>query len=306
MSKNGRMMLNFIVSFCLALAGAVFSAYFFSRQEFQGHVVLQWLFPVLFAVAWALFAVFYCKGYEKTYKLFLTGFFLADLIAALLFFYQVSGLNQIIYDSESLRAWIESKGIWAPIVFIALQFLQTVILPIPTFMTIAAGVVCFGALWCTVYSYIGCVAGSVAAFLIGRKLGYAAVAWLLGKDTLDEWLRKVKRKDTYLLTAMFLLPFFPDDILCFVSGLSSMKFGYFVVMILISRLIAITTTAFPLKLIPFNTWWGILIWVLIFAVVIGFMVFLYKNSDRIHAWLRKRFSRHKKEKSEEKPKKDTP
>lgn len=304
MEKNGKLVLNFIVSFCLALIGAVFSAYFFARQEFRGHIVLQWLFPALYAIAWALFAFFYCKGYEKTYKLFLTAFLLADLAAALLFFYQVSGLHQIVYDKKTLREWIQSKGVWAPIVFIILQFLQTVVLPIPTVMTIAAGVFCFGAFRCVIYSYIGCVTGSIVAFLIGRKLGYAAVAWLLGKETLDEWLRKVKRKDIYLLTAMFLLPFFPDDILCFVAGLSSMKFGYFVVMILISRLIAITTTAFPLNLIPFDTWWGILIWVALFAAVIGFMIFLYKNSDRIHEWLKHRVSSRKKKKVDETSKKD--
>ena len=43
---------------------------------------------------------------------------------------------------------------------------------------------------------------------------------------------------------MFLLPLFPDDILCFVTGLSTMSWRYFIVMQLIARAISVVTTSY--------------------------------------------------------------
>ena len=93
---------------------------------------------------------------------------------------------------------------------------------------------------------------------------------------------------------MFLLPMFPDDVLCFVAGLSSMSFLFFFVVILISRVIAVFATSYSVSLIPFNTWWGITLWALFFVGVIILFFFLYKKSDAIEAWVQKKFSRRKK------------
>ena len=142
-------------------------------------------------------------------------------------------------------------------------------------------------------------------------MGYKAVAWMVGKDDLDKWQKKIKGKDNFILTAMFILPLFPDDILCFVAGLSSMSWQYFVVMIVISRLIGIAGTCYSVNFIPFNTWWGILIWGILIAALVVAFVFLYKNMDAINNWFNKkfRFARRKKtngngaEKKEESDKK---
>jgi uncharacterized membrane protein YdjX (TVP38/TMEM64 family) len=94
---------------------------------------------------------------------------------------------------------------------------------------------------------------------------------------------------------MFLLPLFPDDVLCFVAGLSSMSTLYFTVMIIITRAISVSTTAYSLELIPFNTWWGILIWVLILLAVVAAFYFVYKYSDKIDAFIKRKFVHSKKQ-----------
>ena len=125
---------------------------------------------------------------------------------------------------------------------------------------------------------------------------------MVGKETLDKWLKKVKGKDKLFLSAMFLLPVFPDDILCFVAGISSMSVWYFFAIILISRVLAIFTTSYSITLIPLNTWWGLLTWGILIALVIILFVFLYKKSDAILAWFEKKF--HRETRVEEKVEKD--
>ena len=111
---------------------------------------------------------------------------------------------------------------------------------------------------------------------------------------MDKWLKKMKGKDYLLLSLMFLLPLFPDDILCFVAGLSSITWLYFIIMIIITRAISVFTTSFSLQLIPFNTWWGITIWLLLAAGVVASFWAVCKYSDKIDAFLKSKFNFKKK------------
>ena len=112
------------------------------------------------------------------------------------------------------------------------------------------------------------------------------MCWIVGKDSLDKWLEKLKGKDYLILSLMFLLPMFPDDVLCFVAGLSSMTWKYFSVMIVITRAISVVSTAYSFEFIPFTTWWGLLIWgVLVALVLIAFWLVL-KYSDRIDRFIK--------------------
>ena len=85
---------------------------------------------------------------------------------------------------------------------------------------------------------------------------------------------------------MFLLPMFPDDVLCFVAGLSSMTWGYFIIMIIVTRIIAVVSTAYSVGFIPFNTWWGILIWLALLALVILAFWLVCKYSDKIDGFIK--------------------
>ena len=175
-----------------------------------------------------------------------------------------------------------------PITYILLQFLQVVILPIPGIVSTAAGVAIFGPLLTSIYSVTGILLGSFLAFYIGRKWGNKTVAWIIGEETLEKWQKKLKGKDNLFLTMMFLLPLFPDDILCFIAGLSTMSNRYFSIMIICTRVISIFATCYSVDLIPINTWWGITIWVVFFAVIIFAFIFIYKNMDKIQKWLKSR------------------
>ncbi len=235
--------------------------------------------------------VFYFFKKELVYKSCIIAYFLL-LSAAVVFYVMLkTGFFEVVQDDGALEAYLQKFGVWMAAIFILIQFLQVVILPIPSTVTVLAGSALFGPLLGSVYSLIGILTGSLVAFFIGRYAGYRVVAWLVGKDTLDKWLQKIKGKDKMLLSAMFLLPVFPDDVLCFVAGLSSMSIWLFFTVIFISRVIAIFMTSYSVSLIPFNTWWGILIWILLAAAVIVLFVFLYKKTDAIENWILKKIRR---------------
>ena len=88
---------------------------------------------------------------------------------------------------------------------------------------------------------------------------------------------------------MFLFPFFPDDLLCFVAGLSSMSPKFFLIMITVTRLVSTFTTAYSVNgsLIPYDTWWGIIIWAVLIVGCILLVKAVYKNSDKIEHFFKR-------------------
>ena len=247
---------------------------------------------VLITVFTMLAIIFLRRSDGLLYKLFLITVVSIAVVSVLLYALKVSGFLEKIDSVEDLRSFVSSFGGNAVLVFIALQFLQVVVLPIPAFITVAAGVLLFGAFKGAVFSCIGIIAGSFVAFFIGRVFGYRVAKWLVGKESLDKWLNKIKGKDKIVLTFMFLFPFFPDDVLCFVAGITTMSALFFSVMIVFTRLISVFATCYSLNnsIIPYNTWWGILLWILFIALTIVLTVLIYKKGDKIE----KLFSRKKK------------
>lgn len=295
-TKNKQTQAQLLVgSLCLfafslvALCFGILIIFFFQEGFVKNHRIL--LLILLFLLVALILSLGLVFGIKNKVSFFRTSVIVAFLCAFFAIVYYVllrSGFLKIISDPDAYKEFLASAGVWMALIYILLQYLQVVVLPIPSFVSTLAGVALFGPHLATLYSLIGIVLGSLTAFFIGRKLGYKAVAWIVGKEDLDKWQTKLKGKDNFVLTAMFLLPLFPDDVLCFVAGLSSMTNRYFIVMMIVCRIIGVTTTCYSIQLLPFNTWWGLLGWGLIYAAVIVAFVLFYKNLDKINAWLKKR------------------
>ncbi len=232
------------------------------------------------------FIVFYVLNKQAIYRLITCALIFFAFCGAVFYTVCATGIITKINSIEALRDYIDSFGNLAVFLFILFCFLQVIVLPVPGSAAVAAGVALFGPVRCIIYSFIGIVTGSIVAFAIGRWVGYKAVKWIVGKETLDKWLEKLKGKDYLILSLMFLLPMFPDDVLCFVAGLSSMTWGYFIIMIIVTRIIAVVSTAYSVGFIPFNTWWGILIWLALLALVILAFWLVCKYSDKIDGFIK--------------------
>ncbi len=240
-----------------------------------------------------LSAFFIVKGLKTATKSVIGGYFFLLLSLTALFVLQKVGFFQIVKDAETFKEYIRKAGAWMPVIYIVFQFLQVVVLPVPSIVSTVAGVAMFGALQAAIYSFIGIMLGSILAFFIGRKLGVRAVNWLVGEDALKKWRKKLKGKDNFILTLMFILPLFPDDVLCFIAGLSTMTTKYFLITITVCRLLAIFTTCYSINFIPLNTPWGVAVWgILIACIIIAFWL-IYKNIDGLNKWFSKRLKKRK-------------
>ena len=275
----------------VSVLGVVASALFALVLTFisNHYTLLVWLTGGTFFLLLAAFIVFYLLEIKSAHRLIFCTFICLDIFALIFFIISATGIITKLTSIEALRDYISGFGATAVLIFIIFQFLQVVVLPIPGSVSVGVGVALFGPLRCSIFSFIGIVLGSIVAFAIGRVIGYKAVCWIVGKEDLDKWLEKVKGKDYLLLSIMFLLPLFPDDVLCFVAGLSSITWTFFIIMIVVTRAISVVTTSFSLQLIPFNTWWGILIWVLLAAGVVALFWAVCKYSDKIDAFIKNKF-----------------
>ena len=257
--------------------------------------LVETLFIIIIGLVTIISVVCQLSDKKFVYRLTFLTLILMTAALAVLYVIQITGLWDKIDSVEDLRNYVSGFGGYAVFIFIAIQFLQVVVLPIPGFITVSVGVLLFGAFRGSVYSVIGIVSASIVAFFIGRVFGYKVAGWLVGKENLDKGLELVKGKDKVILTFMFLFPFFPDDVLCFVAGLSSMSVPYYIVMITITRIINIVVSAYSVNgsIIPYNTWWGILLWIAVFILVAALCYVIYRHGDKIENFFKSKFSKRK-------------
>lgn len=185
---------------------------------------------------------------------------------------------------QELEDYISSTGAVAPLVFIAVSFLQVTFIPIPGAITIIAGNFLFGFFKSFLYSYIGMMLGSLFAFFLGRKLGRAYINWVIGDVAkVDEWIKRLKGKEKVFLFFAFLLPLFPDDILCTIAGMLPISWLTFIVMQLITRVTSIGATLLFMsgEIIPYSGWGLIVLGILALISIIAFIVSL-KYSEKIN------------------------
>ena len=185
---------------------------------------------------------------------------------------------------EEIQQFISSTGAVAPLVFIGLSFAQVTLVPIPGAVTIIAGSYLFGALLSFVYSYIGMTIGGFFAYALGKWLGRPYINWLAGgKEQADGWIKKLKGRENAYLFFAFLLPFFPDDLLCSVAGIL-IGFGAFTVMQIITRATSIGFTLLITsgEVIPYNAW-GIAVISVIGVCAVTIFILGIKYADKFSA-----------------------
>ena len=173
---------------------------------------------------------------------------------------------------------------------ITFSFKNGTIVVLPTFLipasiTILGGNYLFGPWLSYLYSFIGIFSGSLFAFFLGKVVGRRFVNWIVGdKETVDYYLSKLKGKETILLFFMFLLPFFPDDILCSIAGILPISWPVFILIQVITRFTSIGTTLFFMsgEIIPYNKPWGIALLIILAIIAVVAFIYAFKNSEKIN------------------------
>ncbi|MCI8475839.1 MAG: TVP38/TMEM64 family protein [Clostridia bacterium] len=205
------------------------------------------------------------------------------------------GLNQYETDEEKVDAlvkMIENTGAWGMLVFFIIQILQIVVLPLPAAVCYIPGARIWGPLVGTLLASAGVLVGSVINYFIGKLWGKKAVVWIAGEETTEKYSAYFGKKGKGIFVLMQILPFFPDDILCMVAGLTAMSFPFFLATMILVRPLVIAAYCYG-SLIPVDQPWGIAVWVTIFVVCIVLAVLSFKYQERFENWLVNKFSRKK-------------
>lgn len=162
---------------------------------------------------------------------------IAILITIILIIFIIYGLHIGIFkDKEFLVHYIKGLGIFASIFFILLQAFQVIFPVIPGGASCLAGVLAFGPTLGFIYNYIGLVLGSTIAFLLSKKVGLPLIQKLFKQQTIDKYLKYIKtNRFNKIFTIGIIAPGLPDDLLCYIAGLSNMSLKKFLIIILLGK-----------------------------------------------------------------------
>ena len=139
-------------------------------------------------------------------------------------------------DSDLLVNRIKSYGLIAPIIFLLIQIVQVVFPVIPGGASCLVGVLAFGPIEGFIYNYVGLTLGSCISFFLSRNYGLPLINKLFQKETVDKYLKYIRTKkfEKVFFWGIF-LPGAPDDLLCYIAGISGLTFLRFLFIILIGK-----------------------------------------------------------------------
>lgn len=164
----------------------------------------------------------------------------ALVAAVLLYFFHKSNMfismKNIFRSTENIKKFILAQGSLAPLAFFIIQISQIIISPIPGTLTSLAGAAVFGCLYSFLISSVATILGSIIAFMLARIIGRRLVVKLIGESILNKYEHIFKKNFAITLLLIYILPFLPDDAICFLAGLSKMPLKLYIAVLFIGRL----------------------------------------------------------------------
>ncbi|MFQ5660817.1 MAG: TVP38/TMEM64 family protein [Gammaproteobacteria bacterium] len=144
----------------------------------------------------------------------------------------LAGITVAIYyhkqfDAAALEHWLQGTGPAAPLLFMAIYILATVLFIPGSVLTLAGGAL-FGPLYGTFYNLTGATIGATCAFLLAR---YLSSNWIQGKTggRLKQLKKGVEDEGWRFVAFVRLVPLFPFDLLNYALGLTRIKLSHYII-----------------------------------------------------------------------------
>ena len=154
------------------------------------------------------------------------------LIRILLILGLIAGVSVAIvyrdhFDAAALEVWINDAGVLAPIVFILIYALATVLFLPGSVITLAGGAL-FGPVLGTFLNLTGATLGAALAFLISR---YLASDWIADKTggRVKQLINGVEGEGWRFVAFVRLVPLFPFNLLNYALGLTKIRFMHYLI-----------------------------------------------------------------------------
>ncbi|KTD24567.1 MULTISPECIES: TVP38/TMEM64 family protein [Legionella] len=136
--------------------------------------------------------------------------------------------SAIIFQEKApiILSSIKELGWLAPILFLLIYCLATILL-LPTMVLTLAGGALFGPLFGTLFNLMGATLGAACAFCISRHL---AIDWLAAKrgPKLNKLISGVERRGWQFVALLRLLPIVPFNLVNYGLGITQIKFSHYI------------------------------------------------------------------------------
>lgn len=169
--------------------------------------------------------------YKKIKIVSITGFVILVLLLVKMLF------QQQFQSVEDLQIYMQRFGVFAPVFLTLFQAFQVVVPVLPGYLGCAVGSIAFGPTVGFICNYVGICIGSIIAYFLAKKYGINLVMELFSEKMYNKWSERIERSKSYnwFLFIATLLPLFPDDFLCYFSGLVKMDRRKFIWIILLGK-----------------------------------------------------------------------
>ena len=169
-----------------------------------------------------------------------TGICFSLLVSLTLWFYRAPLLASLQWfsDLDAVTTSIKGYGFWGPAILSSLFILQTFLAFIPGQALMVASGYVYGFTNGILITWASLVIGGQMAFWLARRYGRPFAEQWISASVLDRWDKITAGQGILFYTVTLVLPFFPNDAMCYVAGLGNMSFRRFLVANILGRGIA--------------------------------------------------------------------
>ena len=189
---------------------------------------------------------------------------------------------EFVSEPEQFRVWIETKGIWGVLAFVAMNMLQVIFAVIPAGpFQIGAGYA-FGFVKGVIICDIAMTLGSVLVFLFVRKFGYRLVEIFISREQICsvKFLKEPKKRDLFVFL-FFLPPGTPKDVISYLVGLTDMKLRTWIFINVFGRVPAIVLSVSSGSAIGTKKYEQAVVLTvsIVLLYIVGALVYRFKNKE---------------------------
>ena len=197
-------------------------------------------------------------------------------------------IRGLFADRAELADLIRGAGAWGPLWVIGITFVQVIVAPIPgQAINFVAGYL-YGFWLGSLFSWLGMIAGTATAMVLARLAGRPLVHRLVSPQALARLDAFAEGQGLRFFFLVFLVPFLPDDLACFLAGLTPLPLPALLAVAAVGRIPGLLVSTWLGAYAEQLTWQAWLIAGILIAL--GVLV-VWRYGDRLQALLLGRITR---------------
>lgn len=205
---------------------------------------------------------------------------LCSLSLGIYFLFKRFDINNI----KTLREFVEKFKEWGWVVFLLTQVVLSVpifVVPLEDELWVSLSILLFGAKKGFMLSMLGMALTSFILYMLGRVFGVKLAGKIVGEKALKDAQEKTEFTSKFSLPFLYMIPFFPHDVLCMLSGVKKMNGLYFMIITVFMRSFEIIALCFLGG--DFINWKSISLieWIIIINLIVVDILLLFKLKNCI-------------------------